>query len=120
MPPPSDRARLTHMVEAIDLLAEFVAGMDYASFLEDRKTQLSVERLLEILGEAANHISLELQSQYPHIPWRQITDLRNVVSHQYFRIRTEIIWEVATADVPPLREQLEQILADLDAARRNQ
>jgi uncharacterized protein with HEPN domain len=61
-------------------MAAFVGSMDYASFLQDRKAQLAVKRLLEIIGEAASHISPELKARYADIPWRQITALRNVVT----------------------------------------
>jgi uncharacterized protein with HEPN domain len=53
------------------------------------RRQCAVERLLEIIGEAANHLSPELKEHYPTAPWRSITDLRNVVSHEYFQVRLE-------------------------------
>jgi uncharacterized protein with HEPN domain len=68
MPHSGDRDRLIHIVEAIDSIVEFVATMDYDGYRQDRKTQLSVERLLEITGEAANHISPELKARYPQVP----------------------------------------------------
>ncbi|RIK56577.1 MAG: hypothetical protein DCC57_03150 [Chloroflexi bacterium] len=88
---PSDATRLHHIQEAIDLITQYVDDMELADFLLDRKTQLSVERLLEIIGEAARHLSLEIKTEHPDIPWRQIIDLRNVVSHEYFRVRPELI-----------------------------
>ncbi len=103
---PSDDERVAHIVEAIDWIIEFVEPLDSDTFQQDHKTRLSVARLLEILGEAANHISDELKEAYPNIPWRQITDLRNVISHEYFQIRLEIIWEVAINEIPSLRGQI--------------
>lgn len=104
MAQPSDHERLAHMVEATDWIVKFTEDIDFDGFQLDHKTRLSVERLLEIIGEAANHISQELTDSYPNVPWRQITDLRNVVSHQYFQIRLEIIWEVAINEIPTLRD----------------
>jgi len=114
MPAPSDRERLQHIQEAITLIIEYTGQMDLDSFRQDYKTQLSVERLLEILGEAATHLSVELKARYPDIPWRQITDLRNIVSHEYFRVRLELIWDVATRDIPVLAEQIQGIVRELD------
>ena len=57
MPQPSDCQRILHIIEAIDWIGEFAGSMDFAAFQTDRKTQLSVARSLEIMGEAANHIS---------------------------------------------------------------
>lgn len=113
MPQPSDCERLLHMADALDWIAEFVTPLDFDEFRQDLKTRLSVERSLEIVGEAANHISQELKDRHPEIPWRQMSDLRNVVSHEYFQIRQEIIWQVATDEVPRVSAQLQQLLSDL-------
>ena len=112
MPPPSDQVRLRHIQEAIELITQYVSGMDLDEFLDDRKTQLSVERLLEIVGEATRHISSELKRDHPHVPWRQITDLRNVVSHEYFQVRPELIWDFAVNEIPTLSHQIRTILQD--------
>lgn len=114
MATPSDRERLNHIAEAISLIEAFTDPLDYEDFRVDHKTRLSVERLLEIIGEAAHHVSQELRDAYPDVPWRQITDLRNVVSHEYFQIRLEIIWEVIMTEVPSLAEKIRQILQNLD------
>jgi uncharacterized protein with HEPN domain len=114
MPPPSDSQRLARIIEAIDWIAEFIDAMEFEDFRIDHKTQLSVERALEIIGEAANHLSSELIARYPQVPWRQIVDLRNVVSHEYFQVRLENIWQVAIEDVPALRDQIARIIKELD------
>ncbi len=117
MSPPSDRQRLLHIIEAIEWIGEFAGAMDFEVFRADRKTQLSVERSLEIMGEAADHLSPDLTARYPHVPWRQIVDLRNIVSHEYFQIRLEIIWDVAMTDVPDLRDPIAAIVQNLDEAQ---
>lgn len=114
MSQPSDRQRLLHIIEAIEWIGEFAGAIDFEDFQADRKTQLSVERSLEIMGEAANHLSPDLTAQHPHVPWRQIVDLRNIVSHEYFQIRLEIIWDVAINDVPNLRDPIVAIVQNLD------
>ena len=113
MPQPSDRERLVHILEAVDWIIEFTAAIDFAAFRADRKTQLSVERSLEIIGEAANHISGELTAQYAAVPWRKIVDMRNIVSHEYFQVRQEVLWQVVTDDVPELRNRIAGILDEL-------
>ena len=110
MPSPSDYERLLHIQEACSLIIEYTTHLDLDAFRADRKTQLSVERLFEIVGEAARHISPELKTDYPRIPWREITDLRNVVSHEYFQLRVELIWGVIAQEIPKLARQIRQIL----------
>jgi uncharacterized protein with HEPN domain len=48
---------------------------------KDRIRQLAVERLLEIIGEAANSLSEDFRTQHPAIPWRDIIGLRVVLAH---------------------------------------
>jgi uncharacterized protein with HEPN domain len=91
MPLPSDYERLQHIKEAVELIVEYTQSLDLMGFRLDRKLQLSVERLLEILGEAANRISPDVKTSYPDVPWREMTNLRNVVSHEYFQVRLELI-----------------------------
>ena len=106
----NDRERLYHILDALDKMAVTMASQTYADFLNDWQRQLIVERLLEIMGEAANHLSVGLQSQHTYIPWPKIIGMRNVVSHEYFRIDLETLWKTATEAVPLLRSDIEQVL----------
>lgn len=108
----NDRERLNHIVDAIDKISEAIADLTYKDFHEDWQKQLVVERLLEIIGEAANRLSPELQNAHSHIPWPQIVGIRNLVSHEYFRIDTKTIWLTVVKSVPQLRSDIAQIIAD--------
>ena len=105
----SDRQRIEHMLDAIDKIAEALEGYSY-DFRLDWQKRLVIERLLEIIGEAANHITPELQEAYSQIPWPQIVGMRNLVSHEYFRIDAETLWLTATKSVPELRGNIEEIM----------
>jgi len=107
-----DRARLTHILDAIDKIGAALTDYTQMRFHDDWEKRLVIERLLEIIGEAANHLSPELQANHPHIPWSQMIGMRNVVSHQYFRINVETIWKTATETIPPLRSRIRQMLVN--------
>ena len=112
----SDRERLNHILDAIDKIAEALTGFTYESFDQDWQKRLVIERLLEIIGEAANHLSPELRNAHPQIPWPQIIGMRNLVSHEYFRIDTRTIWLTAIESVPKLRSDIEKIVNELSVA----
>lgn len=101
------------MVEACREIQQFLAGKHYRDLLADRMLRLSVERNLEIVGEAANRLSSELQAQHPEIPWARIVAQRNVISHEYGDIKLDWIWRVATERVPELIAALEPLLPPL-------
>lgn len=107
---PSDRERLVHIADAAAKIMATVRGMSRNQFAASWQTQLIIERLLEIIGEAANHLSTDFVTQYTSVPWPQIVAMRNLISHEYFRIDANTVWETAQRSVPPFHRQIEQIL----------
>jgi len=101
---------LEEILEAIDLLQRYTAGLTLESFAKDVEKQDSVTRRLEIIGEAAKGIPEDLRSKYPTIPWRDITGARDVLVHEYFRIDLEMAWDMVHEDLPALKQEVERIL----------
>ena len=101
---------LEEILEAIGLLHQYTAGLTYEEFAEDVKTQDSVTRRLEIIGEAAKGIPEGLRSKYPSVPWRDITGARDVLVHEYFRIDLEMAWDMVQNDLPALEREVRRIL----------
>jgi uncharacterized protein with HEPN domain len=68
---------------------EFLKGKRYQDFISDGMLRLSIERELEIIGEAARRISSEFQTLHPEIPWASVIAQRNVIRHEYGEIKVE-------------------------------
>ncbi len=100
----------------IDILASAKLAIGYASgkasedFEADIQCQDAVIRRLEIIGEAARRLSAETQATYPQLPWRAMTQMRNLVIHQYDDVDLSIVWDTVHNDLPPLIAALEQIV----------
>ena len=92
-------------------ILRYTHGMTLAEFLQDEKTFDAVVRNLEIIGEAAKQIPLDVRARYPEVEWRKIAGLRDVIAHEYFGIDTDILWDVIECRVPVLLEDLHRILA---------
>lgn len=73
----------------------------------NRVKRLAIERLIEIVGEAANHVSKEVMEQNSDIPWSKIIGLRNKIAHDYGEILTDRIWLISTKSIPELVSQIE-------------
>jgi len=73
----------------------------------------AVERHLEIIGEAANRVSLSFREAHPELPWQRIVAQRNVLAHEYGEIEHALVWRVATIRVPELIQQLQRLLPPL-------
>ena len=106
-----DRIRLLHMVEAAQAALKFVNGKQFSDLQSDQMLLFAVIRAIEILGEAANKISEDLQSTSPSIPWRAIVGMRNRLVHAYFDVDTEMVWKTLQYEIPVLLDALQALLA---------
>ena len=61
------------------------------------------------IGEAVGALSEETRDAAPEIPWIKIKGLRNLLTHQYFHVRMDHIWEIVEASVPELRRAAERL-----------
>ncbi|BBE11054.1 hypothetical protein HH1059_12540 [Halorhodospira halochloris] len=64
---------------------------------------------LELIGEAATHISDEVRDEHPEIPWRMIIATRNRLIHGYLGIDDDTLWSIIQDDVPRLLPQLKAL-----------
>ena len=99
------------ITEAVKRIRDYVADMDYPVFLRDKKTQDAVVRNLEIIGEAAKKVPSAFRARHERIPWKKMAGLRDVLIHDYFGINLEIIWAVASDNLPPLIGPLKKALS---------
>ena len=101
---------LTHILESIDAIEEYLDGVTEEKFHTSREKQDLIVRRLEIIGEAAKNIPEDFRKQHDTIPWKKMTGMRDVMIHQYFGINYKIVWDTVTNILPPLRKQIEQLL----------
>jgi uncharacterized protein with HEPN domain len=67
--------------EAVEKIETFTKGFTFEEFAEDIKTVDAVIRNLEILGEAAKHISKRVKEKHPDIDWKAMAGMRNILAH---------------------------------------
>ena len=103
---------IADIAEAINETDEFTAGMDFETFLSDRKTINAVIRSLEIMGEAAKRIPEDFRIKHPDIPWRRMAGMRDKLIHEYSGVDLEIVWAVIREELPPLRLLVANIAAE--------
>jgi len=101
---------LDDLLLAMNRISEYIEGLSFSSFKKDYKTVDAVIRNFEIIGEAAKNLSSEIKDKYPDVPWAEMYLMRNKILHEYFGIDYEIIWDVATIDLPENKKQIENIL----------
>ncbi len=97
---------------SISRIFEYIDGLDFISFKQDYKTVDAVIRNFEIIGEASKNLPVSVKEKYPNIPWQEMYYLRNKVSHEYFGVDYEIIWDVAINYLPENKLQIDVIIKE--------
>ncbi|MGB3292349.1 MAG: HepT-like ribonuclease domain-containing protein [Phormidesmis sp.] len=78
-----DSAALIDISDAIQLINQYIEGVDRYGLSENVEKQDAIIRRITIIGEATKRLSREFRNQHPTIPWRQIAGMRDILSHDY-------------------------------------
>ena len=108
MDKPTPKERAEHILEAIQLIREFVAGINEAAFLKDIKIQSAVQYQFLIIGEAIRYMDDDILAKYNY-PWHIPRSFRNFIIHVYHGVKMERIY-YATQDLDALEKQIKLIL----------
>lgn len=110
-----DRNRLfiRHIYDAIDKIEKRVKEISKEEFLRDDVIQDAIVRQFEILGEAINNLSDEIEEKYSQIEWSKAVGLRNALIHGYFDVDFNIVWDTIKNDLPSFKIQINEIIKDL-------
>ena len=91
-------------------MARFIAGRSRADLEDDEQLALAIVKSIEIAGEAAAHVGVDVRAQLPGIPWPKVVGMRNHLIHSYFAIDNDRVWDTATEDLPKLKAIIERYL----------
>ena len=112
------RFYVTDMIEFGEKVLSYTQGLDQAGFVSDERVYDATLRNLELIGEAATHVPMEVRAAHPKIEWRRAIGTRNRLAHGYLGIDDDVIWDIIQTDVPNLLLALQVLLdtADKDSA----
>ncbi|MBI2591143.1 MAG: DUF86 domain-containing protein [Candidatus Brennerbacteria bacterium] len=102
------------ILDSIKDIEIFITGADFYKFKDDKKTINAIIRSLEVIGEAAKKLPDEIREKYSDIPWKNIVGMRDKLIHEYFGVDEEIIWKVASEEIPSLKLSIQKIFNELD------
>ena len=112
----ADNVYVGHMLDMALKVAARIKGKSRADYDRDEDLRIIVAHLVQTIGEAASRVSAPTRDSHPEIPWRQITGIRHRIVHDYMDVDYDVLWEVATRDLPRLAAQLEKLLPPEDMA----
>ena len=101
---------LQDIADSCARISEYVRGLSKTELIRDQRTYDAVVRNLEIVGEAAKHVSPKLRSRLPEVNWRKVAGMRDMLAHAYFGIDNDILWDVVQHKIPQLAQSINSFL----------
>lgn len=107
---PRDLVYVGHMLDMARKAVGKTQSLPREAYDADENLRLAVIHLIQVVGEAARQVSREFVDRHPEVPWADIVGMRHKVVHDYLGVDEDIVWQVATADLPTLVLALEPLV----------
>ena len=107
---PSQAEFLKHIMDECNYLLHEYSTNTFDDFITNPRLSKAICRSLEIIGEATTRIHPDLKTKYKNVAWREMSDIRNKIIHDYFGIDYDIVWDTVKTDIPVLKEWIEIII----------
>jgi uncharacterized protein with HEPN domain len=107
------------------ILTRFEPVASVSFFLD---TEEGLEKLdaicmqLIAMGESLKNLDKvagpEFLNRYPQVDWKSAKGMRDIISHHYFDLDAEAVFDVCKVNLPDLIPVLEQMLSDVRSAAK--
>ena len=108
--PKDDLVYIGHMLDMARKAIEKTQRVSRRDFDNDETLRMALAHLIQVIGEAARHVSRPFRDAHPEIPWSAIVGMRHKVVHDYMNVDDDVVWQTATQEMGPLAAILEQLL----------
>ncbi len=109
-----DKGRLEDIVEYSTNVTNLIEGYSLETLIADKRTYYSVMKNIEVVGEAAYMLTKAFKNTHPATPWKFIQGMRHFLVHDYATIDDRELYNTAVNDIPVLKNQVEQYIAETD------
>lgn len=100
---------LNDMKESIKQIEEYVHNVSEESFKKEKIIQDAVIRRLEIVGEASRNIPRAVKENNKEMPWFELSNFRDFISHSYFEASLDRVWKIVKNRIPFVKKCLGEI-----------
>jgi len=107
-----DEAYMWDMRDFAREARRIVLRISFEKLEGDSIRRFALERVMELLGEAARRVGEDVKRKHPAIDWRRLIGQRNVLAHDYGEIDHRQLYDSARVKVPLLLVELDRILGE--------
>ncbi|MCC6618479.1 MAG: DUF86 domain-containing protein [Chloroflexi bacterium] len=98
----TDDQRLGDIRRAAQAALRFADGKSRDELVGDDLLIAALLHEITVIGEAASNLSAERRARIPGVPWREVTGMRQVIVHAYWRVDIDELWQAVCGDLPNL------------------
>ncbi len=109
---------LDDILRAIEKIERYVQGLAYEEFINDDKTLQAVIQNLQIIGEAARNIPIEVRNLAKTVPWKKVISMRNRMIHEYWGVDTRVVWNTIEDWLPALKNEVKKLIDALESGQQ--
>ncbi|WP_180232337.1 HepT-like ribonuclease domain-containing protein [Priestia megaterium] len=106
----SEVSFLKDIIKHADKIRAYLGGLEFYEFEQNERLVDVILRNFEIIGEACDKVTQKTKDENPHIPWRNIKGMRNMIVHEYWNVDLKIIWNVYEQNLDGLQRDINHII----------
>ncbi|MCZ6651687.1 MAG: DUF86 domain-containing protein [Planctomycetota bacterium] len=104
-----DAVYLGHIMDLADKIRQRIEGKSRDDFDSNEDLRIVLTHLIQTIGEAARRVSSAFQKDHPEVPWSDIIGMRHRIVHDYMDVDEDLVWDVATFELPALVKKIEPL-----------
>jgi len=108
-----DLVYVSHMLEEMVFLLERKKNLGFREFSRDDLLKRATIRSLEVIGDGASRISDTTKKNWPGIPWKELTGMKDRLAGMYFSPDWVLIWDILSEEIPAVEPRLRSLASSL-------
>lgn len=104
------KKRFERILRECNFLIEHSKEVMFEDFIKSPLLIRAFTKCLELIGEEVKKIPKDIKNEYTNIPWKDIAGMRDLLVHNFYNVKFEIVWNTIKNDVPELKKQIEEIM----------
>jgi uncharacterized protein with HEPN domain len=92
---PSVTDRFGHIVSMIHEVQAILSGISRQELIDDWRKRMALERMLEIISVASEHIPAKMKATETDVDWQAIAHIGKRLENTRDRIEAEVLWTIS-------------------------